>query len=627
MRKKIRQNRTMAKPKSNPIGNMKDVPVEEEVYSAPVETSYSENPLEEPGASHVPASAMGVPVSGSKVEKINSTTKIDQINRVESDLKKKQIDQATTQIKQSETEIKNSEALRKVIEGLLKEIQGSGKSSDNAAPTDAPKIAAPIEKNGLLSTLKGAVSGHVKERLQPIKNLTSFKGISGLVASRYAGNPNSIVGAIASSLYERESAKHEEKERTDNFHTGFTQGTDAGRDLMAQKRAEALDVVKAKNPGLSGKKLDAAVNKHAEVETRKATTILYGEKQKYEERISEITAKERALQAKDKLFGINDTDKEERASLMAKREKLITTGRGSEPSTPVHEVIPDSADTLAQTDKFDKARGKKIYEMESFHGRKLTDEEVSSIDKAMLQQLEIIAGAITHPEKQEPTASQNMEQADKKVSDTLAQEAEGEATKSSKKSLLSRAMSAGEGFLGKGKDLLGKGLGIGKDLVGDAGNILGKGLNLASRFALPAAAAGTAGYGLGTVINDSFEDGHRPSDYLSNMFTSDAEKKLNESLKPGAPVPAKPIPVPPEPIPVPPEPIPVQMEKEVKDTKPQIDEKAAAVDAAKNEKPIIVNSPQISQPIINNSSTTTVMRTPIRNQEPSFMRSLHNSFV
>lgn len=597
-----------------------------EEEDAPIELPYG-------GATSSPT-ASAPSASATKAEGLGASAKIEQAARHESDQRKKQFDQTEKQIKQTDKEIKNTEALKKVMEGLLKTIkEGDTAPTVTAKPND-PLAVAPEKQKGLVATIRGALGGAVKGKLEPVKNLTSAKGLTGLVAARYGGNPNSIIGGIASALHEREIAKQDEKAKQDSFHTGYLTGTDSGRDLLYQKKMEAAQALQKEKPKLKGAKFDAEVEKRAQAAARETTDGLYERKKAQEEAIAKLNEKETALKNKDKLFGLSAEETKQRDTMIAERAKLVTgtSAERMKAESVIAEPLPKEESEAI--DSFDAKRTKKISEFKWYHQRDPSDKEVNSIDAAIEKELkehkELLKKIAENTSDQKDTAAEMMEAGMNNTAEDIAAkmpESSAKAQNESKKGFLDRS----KGVLGKGKDMLSKGAEsifekIASGSVGKLGSTI---VSALAPMAVPAAAvtaAGAVGYGAGKLINKGWEavTGNSVGNSIANVFKSDAEKQLDEeNAKYEAAQKAR-IQAPkveaPQAQPI--------MEKAPRDVKPIIDEKSAILEKAKADKPIVVSQPNVSAPVINNNnSTTTVVRAPIRNQEPSFNRSLQRNFI
>lgn len=564
------------------------------------------------------------PVSAVRSETAMSANKIANAEREKTEAAKKKT-------AADEKALKQSDELRKSIEKLTKTLMSTTRSDVDPSSGGAPKpenSAIDHRTQSLRKTLGSAVKGAVVGKINPIKEITSKRGIFGAVAARYGADPNSIIGNVFGALHERESNKRDEIGRKEDFHTGFLTGTDRGRDLLKAHTDTAYEKIKKENPKLSDEKAMALAKKQAMVSTRKTTSTVYDARAEKENELAELNQKQASLKAKGAGFELSADELKRQSKLQDVVKEIGTTGRISESDSE----IKQRHTAAAMLDLGTKEKGETP--QKTIEREEMLLATLQSIDAMGKEELNYLRKTFDVIKGDKPSAETLMEKANEDNAKIVA----SETRTNTPKPLPTRS----KGFLEKGKDLLGKGKSVFdsiKDTVIDkiGGGLMGKVggsvLSAVSGVAAPAlavAGAGAAGYGLGTMINNaSGDDGNRLSDKLSGLFTSDEEKKANASLQASK-----------QGIPLSPEKLaafkarqiaavstaPV-MEKVGRDVKPEIDEKSAQVEKAKAERPVVVNSTPVSAPIITNNSTTNVVRTPIRNQEPSFNKTLQKNFV
>lgn len=571
-------------------------------------------------------------------ESAMSANKIKNAERekAESEKKKKTAD---------EKALKQSEELRKAIEKLTKTLMPTGRSDVDPGSVVKPENAAIDHRTkGLKATLTGALKGALTGKINPIREITSKRGIFGAVASRYAGNPNSILGNVFGALHERESNKLDERGRKDDFHTGFLTGTDRGRDLMKSHTDTAFKKIKESNPKLSDEKAMALAKKQAMNTTKDATSKVYSARAEKENELAELNSKQAALKAKGAGFELSKEELERQTKLQNVVKEIGTTGKISETDTEIKSR--HTAAAMADLGNAEKGESpQKAIEREE-----MLLSTLQSIDAMGKEELDYLRKTFDVLKGEKPSGEALMEKAN--ADESIITASEKRAEKGSKvKEFLGR----GKDIVGKGKDSLLDGLGsILEKVMGGSIATMGKTMMSALLpLAAPLAAIATIGTGIASVGQMVFGEeglakGGRGTNFVNDALggewldkTFDAvlgdpgKSSEIEAMKKSTPlspeklaafkarqaaIEAKAV----EPVPVPTAPV---MEKIERDIKPEIDEKSAEVEKAKAERPVVVNSAPVSAPIITNNSTTTVVRPPLRNQEPSFNRSLQKNFV
>lgn len=584
--------------------------------------------------------AAAAPVSPVKSEL--SAAKIENAEKIKADALKKQTDQEVKAVK-------NSEKLNKTIEELIKVLKGPSGASGGSGTAGTP-VNIDRDKKGLGDTLKGAVSAAIKGKTSPLTDLTSKKGLLGLGAAKFGGDPNSILGSVFGALHEREAKKQDEVNRKEEFHTGFTTGTDTGRDLISAKKQQALAAIKKANPKLSDAQADRLATVEADKQARGVTGKIYEAKAEKETKLTELNQRQTALKAKGENFDLSDVDKQKQIDLKGAIGQLSTSGKFSESDVEVRQrrvtgLLGDiGAPVPGETPK--EAEGRKNEIVEAL-------KEISAMTAEELNYSRKSYDLM----KEEKTTDKTQDAANtEKEADQVQQKAMTEkASPEKNKGLMERAkqvMDKKSGILGKGKDIVGK---AGKiknmvsaateegGLLSTAGRWIGgalSGIGAGTLAAGAASATGIAGAGQAIFGENGVINGGSGHNFISDAVGSgdwfEPQASKDYGKKPVATTKANPARAAElkarqsimRPTPAVRVPEPAIAEKVNKDIKPIIDDRAASVEKFKMQKPVVVNVPATQAPVINNnSSTTNVVRPAIRNQEPSYNASLRKNFI
>lgn len=567
--------------------------------------------------------------------RVAAAARLEKVEREKADITKKQI-------VQTEKEIKNSQKLAKSLDELIKvlKVDPNKDGKPNQPNILGQKIADQKKDKGVGGTVKDAAKDAILQKFLPVKDLTTKKGLLGIAAAKTS--ENSIIGSIFSALSERENVNQQKRLEKENFHTGFTNGTEAGRQMIEKNKARHLEAVRKSDPSLSPEQVEKKAAKLADEDSRKSTSIIFDKKKDLENQRDELLQKRKNLKTYGEHFDLSDEEEQKLERIQKSHKGLVSSGYdiSTESDDEIKKRLANSA--VMETAKALPADSPLTAESakDVFDGAM---EELNKLGQAQLSTLRIIADLTREQSKDDKKEDQEQDKKEDK-----------EKTKTPP------VKKEGKSYLEKGRELLSKGKGAVADKATGAikskitSGLGSRALSAASSLLTSPAAgvglAGAVGLGVGSLINKGVEaftsdsiGGHLHTlingEYDPNKSNDldDAKKVLKTddmalSERQAAALKKEGIEIPkgrkvmeaPKPI-APPAPKP---EKVHVDTKPKIDSKLNEISMAREAKAKVAAAPVVSAPVINNNtSNTTVVRPPIRNQEPSFNRTLRDNFI
>lgn len=300
---------------------------------------------------------------------------LDKIEKERKDLIHKQLEQGVV-------DDKNSKNLAKILTNITGVLKGVVPPKNRPTPVgtaDQPKTVGDVIKGAVTDVLKGKTDG--------LKSLITAKGVAGMLAAKYAGDPNSIMGSVFSKVHEHFDNKDKlEQEKRDHFE-GFTKGTDIGRaqyqSVYDKKKMEA----EAAGKTLSSDELHEATRNDQGL--RSSVDNVYKERKEREEKIEDLKAKAATLksQSGNALKGNKAAftlSKEENDQLEKLQNEVALVARGvlaikQNNTVKLQPHKPDPIHEQQEDDARDKAidvykKNNNITELDEHHERQFEQE-------------------------------------------------------------------------------------------------------------------------------------------------------------------------------------------------------------------------------------------------------------